>query len=408
MDSDSDWDNCSVFSRPSSLSSYDDCDASVYSYSSLDYFGYDSDIDLYYCPCCGPPIPRDTLLAEHFERDDNDRSWKFAPYRDLRSAARSRRRKRQDRRMCHSYKCRKEGQAYADTRNTKAKREIKRFAALENQEGVLWQTPIWTPTGFNWIEWDIHQPDEDNQFFENMHDIERYSILHRDASIFESPQPFIEVGETFSTWCQRRINEMRNVQESRLRAGTQATLKPMLWRRKYNRRYLKQYDIFTGDATTTTLPTNAYDALGHELMRSVLTPTRSALFKSVTGFQWFGEYEWEWYRNAWGVWKIRYAGPHNGLHYDLAIECPFCWGQDQSMIQECCRVQSEIEMAWEEGQRCSLVEWVGTEGRELILREEQEEKPLEVGCVVLMSDDAWEIGPSVSSDAWSVVVDDVQ
>lgn len=74
------------------------------------------------------------MVAEHLERKamhDNG-IFERENYRDIRSAARSRRpRKRQDRRRCHSYRCRKEGQAYADMLNTKAKREIERSAVID-------------------------------------------------------------------------------------------------------------------------------------------------------------------------------------------------------------------------------------------------------------------------------------
>lgn len=419
MDSGSDWDNCSVFSFSPSLSSYDDCDESIYSWPSFDYFEYPDDhIKLYYCPCCGPPLPQDELLAQHFEKEDNYSSWKFAPYRDLRSAARSRRpRKRQDRRMCNSYQCRKQGQAWADTRNTKAKREIKRFAVLESQkESIQWTSDGRIAT-YRHNEWDIHQPEELDDEIDSMNDIERYSIFHQQADIFESPETYIEVGEDFSTWCQRRIGEMRSVKEARLRSSSPPTTKPMIWHRKRDGGYLRRYNIYTGDKSTTTLPTNAYDALGHELLHSILTPSRwwkrkqtipqASLFQPVNGFRWFGEYEWEWYRDASGGWEIGCGRLYNGQrHRHTPVDkCPYCCGEEIKVGEECCCGGNGIKPAPEERQSCWLLEWVGEEGREIVRREQQLSNiRLESADNGLEEqNDAWEVCSSVSSDIWSVV-----
>ncbi|OAK97525.1 hypothetical protein IQ06DRAFT_327882 [Phaeosphaeriaceae sp. SRC1lsM3a] len=385
MSSESEWDACSV---SSSLSSYDDCDASVYSWSSLGYsYPWADSFDLSYCPCCGPPIPKDELFAQHCEKEGDYIGWKFAPYRDFRSAARSRRRKRQDRRMCHSYRCRKEGQAYADTRNTKEKREIKRLATSENQKESI----SWTSDGrlarYSTLEWDIHQPEELDQDLEYMDDIERYKVFHQHAEIFESTEAYLEVGEDFSTWCQRRINEMRSVKEARIQYNLPATAKPMVWQRKSDGGYLRQYNVYTGDASTTTLPTNAYDALGHMLLRNILTPSRwwrrrrlvrqASLFQPINGFRWFGEYEWEWYRNAAGCWKVGYGGPYNGPPYIFSDECPYCRSEEKNAAEECCCGGTGIKPGPEEVQRCSLVEWVGEEGREIMINEQGRKE----GCI---------------------------
>jgi hypothetical protein len=79
----------------------------------------------------------------------------------------------------------------------------------------------------------------------------------------------------------------------------------------------RQYNIYIGNETTT-LPTNAYDALGHELLRSISIPARwlrkratmtfAPLFRVPMSYSWFGEYEWEWYRNESGCWEIENIG----------------------------------------------------------------------------------------------------
>lgn len=422
MDSDSNWDDCSVFSLSPSLSSYDDCDESIYSYSShwsLDYWTWPADAEVDYCSCCGN-LPYDTLLAIHCEKDNDYTSWKFAPYRDLRSAARSQRpRKRQDRRMCHSYKCRKQGQAYADQRNIKSKREIKKYAVRENQKESIKWTKDGRVATYRHMEWDIHEPEEFDEEIMEMSETEQYTIFNHHADVFESPEPYTEVGEDFSTWCQRRIAEMRAVKESRIHAKLPATVKPMIWHRKQDGNYLRRYDIYCGDETTTTLPTNAYDAYGHELLRGILTPSRwwmrkhtvsqASLFQPINGFRWFGEYEWCWYRDETGNWEIGYGGNYYNSRHVKADACPYCCGGLEERIvgagEECCCGGSGRKQGPEEVQRCWIVEWVGEEGREIVRRDEQARNTLLGGkeSGSQEQDDVWEVCSNVSSDTWSVV-----
>lgn len=155
--SDSEWDNCSLFppslSLPQNYNKVDDDDdysypPSLISWSSLLYEFLNGEILSRCTHCDWPPPSRDNLLAVHFERRDDYESPKVEQedYSDLRSAARSRRmRRRQDRRRCHSYRCRKEGQACADRRNTKRRREVEREAGLEVRErmGILAEVIVW-------------------------------------------------------------------------------------------------------------------------------------------------------------------------------------------------------------------------------------------------------------------------
>lgn len=367
MDSESDWDNCSVFSIALSLSSYDDCDEAVYLDSLLSYRSWPEDIESsYYDHCDSLSFTSDTLLAMEVEKDDDCISWKFAPYRDLRSAARSQRpRKRQDRRRCHSCRCRKQGQAEADIRNMRAKREIERCAVAEAQRDSF-------DGSYCHMQWDIHLPEENDEMTMELNEIERYIYHNQNAHVFESPEPYGEVGEDFSTWCQRRINEMRSVKEARIRANLPSVAKPMIWHRKTDGGYLMRFDIYTGDETTTTLPTNAYDALGHELLRNISTPTPHQLRKQpIEGFRWFGEYEWEWYREEYGIWKIRYWGPyHESKHVD-ADECEGCDGGRRIVGKECICGGTGSKPDPDEAQRCSLLEWIGEKGRDLVSADEK-------------------------------------
>lgn len=105
-------------------------------------------------------------------------------------------------------------------------------------------------------------------------DVERYTHFGHDAEIFESEEPYKEVGEGFSTWCQRRIEEMRCVKEGRLRSRKPQVVKQRALKSMVYRDRTRPYDVYIGDETSTTLPTNAYDALGHELLRSISMPGR--------------------------------------------------------------------------------------------------------------------------------------
>jgi hypothetical protein len=386
-------------------------------YSGSIYNNYDYD-DQRCCVFCRPR-PRDDCIAEAQSLHDDTTSHFFTPYRDLRSAARTKRRKRQDRRRCHSYRCRKQSQAEAATAHLKSKRMILRTEILESQNELCCYTRGFFPAKHRVIEWDTSIHSDLDAEIASMDDIERYQEFHQGADVFESPLPFIEVGEDFTTWCLRRIAEMRAVKEFRLARGTPQHVKPAIWQRKRDARSRKQIVVYIGDETSTTLPTNAYNALGHELLRSVLAPknwwhrqrmSNAELLHGKGGYRWFGEYTWQWYRNGSGCWELGYGGEY---------WCEECGGMSWSAKhKECVEREREIGPAPEEAQRCCLVEWVGREGRDLILREERDAMFREDGKEMELDDEnmvgvvgegeaeeghGWDLVSIASSEAWSVV-----
>lgn len=232
------------------------------------------------------------------------------------------------------------------------------------------------------ISWDVKLEEEFDQDIKDMwDDVIRYEKLHKNAEVFENPELYTETGETFSTWAQRRIAEMRAVKESRVQTSSAPRQQPMVY--KKTRLIYAQlgvdrldYTIYCGSPLTTTLPTNAHDAHGHALLRAALTPTKwavrqarrnwkNSVFPRIQGDIWFGEYTWRWHKNASGCWEFGYGECGGG-----AIPCPCCNMGNGSMHFECYCEEFRDEVAPDEQQRCSLVEWVGTEGRRLIRADE--------------------------------------
>ena len=102
---------------------------------SSSYFDIYTDDCLDDCPFCNPKY-RDAWIAEaHKSRDDY--LWIFEPYRDFRSAARAKRKTRENNGGCNSYRCRRQGQAEQRRRNKRARWEGVRFAVLESQTVVM-------------------------------------------------------------------------------------------------------------------------------------------------------------------------------------------------------------------------------------------------------------------------------
>jgi hypothetical protein len=369
--------------------SYDDRDFTWWEYSG--HCDYNSLMD------CG--ICNDAMF--NTSRTLDEVAWNFEPYRDLRSAAHGKHRARSIREnksnVTNSFKGRMQWQTMCRRDNKRKKKAVTKLAKLESQKDVhIGRHRV--------VEWDIHLPEELDRVFDDMQDVKRYRLLHQDASIFESSEPYSEVGELFVPWAQRRIAEMRGVKESRIRRSAPLTLKPMVWHDKIDRKYVKRYKIYTGDASTTTLPTNSYDALGHELLRSVLDPGKwwvkkclregKQIIRAIHNDGWFGEYEWHWHRDVWGRWEIEY-------------------GWDCTAREGWYRMAREMDVGkvpmMEEVRRCSLFEWLRKEGRDIILRDEA----MVEEWIRLLDDDGnvsgsesdygWSIVSLASSETWSVV-----
>jgi hypothetical protein len=302
------------------------------------------------------------------------------PYRDMRSTSYARKHARRyadNGPRTRSIGGRKWEQAHRRRENKRQKRDTLRDEIQANQR----REKVWSPgkpKNIEFVVWDVNLEEEFDQYIVAMEDdVIRYEKLHKNAEVFESPQLYSETGETFSVWAQRRIAEMRAVKESRMETQLAPRQKLMVyetgfvrWRRMGVPRF--NYNVYCGTALTTTLPTNTYDAYGHALLRTALTQSKWArqqarfnptmsLFPRIVDYNWFGEYTWRWHRNASGCWQIGY-----GECYGCAIPCSCCNSGNGSMYYRCYCENFEDEVAPDEQQRCSLVEWVGVEGRRLI------------------------------------------
>jgi hypothetical protein len=349
-----------------------------------DYLNYLECLD---CSLCNGEHDQEII-----ESNRNIDSWMFEPYHDFRSAGRAKQRERRGREdtgnRVNGYRCRKQQQTENRRDNKRSKREITRFAVQESQEVVQWFYPAL-------VDWDTKLPEELDEWITDMDDLTRYQVLHQDAETFESSEPYLEVGENFTTWCQRRINEMRSVKESRIRLDAPLTFQPMVRQDKMDHRYRGQYCVYTGDATTTTLPTTVYDALGHELLRCVLSPGRwwvkqcqrrnKPPFRAIENNGWFGEYEWHWHQNLSGCWEIGRGG--SCTSHEGGVSCAAIEG---GVV---------VTPAPEEMQRCSLLEWVGEKGREIVSRQEARMN----GWMSCPDDDDMDVSGSDSDCGWSVV-----
>jgi hypothetical protein len=379
-DDDDDYDDTTSECLTSSSDLYDD-DFDFWAYS--DHRDYDSQME---CCICNP----EQFESAHAE-DEN--AWMFEPYRDFRSAGRAKQRERtshENTTHYNGYRSRMEWQATCRSDNKRKKKVLAKVAKRESQN------ELYVSHNVKIVEWDIHIPEELDRAFNHMDDLRRYRKFNENASTFESAGPYTEVGELFAPWAQRRIAEMRSVKESRIRRNAPRTFKPMVLQEKHEYKHRRPDKIYIGDASTTTLPTNSYDALGHELLRRVLDPGKwwvkvrlregKPIFRAVHGYTWFGEYAWYWYRDVSGCWEIREG-----------------WGY---MVGE---VDVEAAPVPQEVRRCSLYEWLGEGGREIVAKDEAKvhewRKCLDDSGNVSESDSdcGWSVVSRASSEAWSVV-----
>ncbi|KAH4208508.1 hypothetical protein HBH98_197460 [Parastagonospora nodorum] len=360
--------------------------------------------DLSHCPCCTPGYG-----IESYQETTNFPFGHRLPqdHSDFRASSRDKQRERKSRpkRGCNSYKCRKSGQTQQRTKNRKKKAENVRFAVRESQKEVPCYTRgFFRRTKHQFVEWDFPREEELDPWVHDMPDaMIRYITVQHGADAFESAEPYVEFGENFSLWCQRRIAEMRAVKENRIRRGEPESFKPTLWERRHDWRHYKGYDIYCGDESTTTQPTNVYDALGHALLRSILSPanwyqkpmrlTNASLFRPNTDYQWFGEFAWAWHRNGSGCWEVGYD--------DYCDEGP-------DMFYGCFCRQSTCVPALDEKQGCSLVEWIADEGRKIFMLEETRETELQDsdGGAEFSESEAshgWDVVSVASAESWSIV-----
>ncbi|KAF2681800.1 hypothetical protein K458DRAFT_420562 [Lentithecium fluviatile CBS 122367] len=347
------------------------------------------------------------------------------PFRDLRSASYAHRKTRKyanDRRRnsgtCHSVGCRKWCQSEQRLKNKRQKRDRLVHELWASQQRVPCYTLCFQPAKQMYVQWDVRLKEEFDEYIEDMNDdVVRYEKLHKNAAIFESSETWVEVGEEFSTWARRRIAEMRTVKEKRLRAAEPVAQQVKVWKtHRTGPAYGDTYKVYCGTPGTTTLPTTTYDAYGHALLRAALTPLKwvlsrarfnssISLFPRIYNSTWFGEFAWKWHRNASGCWEIGYwDGPAEGNGRGCggcAIPCPCCCASNGSMYYGCYCEEFGDEPAPEETQRCSLVEWVGPEGRRLIVLDDLKRESNEVTA------ECGSVAASVFGSEWSVVDEDL-
>jgi hypothetical protein len=399
-------------------------DSQGYRYSSQD--SYLDHLDCLDCSLCNPLRFRDSNIAFAQEYHFPSITYIESEHADFRASSRAKPRQhkiRENKPGCNSYRCRKMEQARQDTKILKSKREALKWAVRESQRDILcYRQDYLKQSRHRFLQWDTQLEEEtDEQLYDSEDDIETYITVHRGADTFDSQEPYVEIGETFAVWCQQRIAEMRAVKEDGIRRGKPPSSKQIVWRRKHDWQYGRMYDACTGNESTTTLPTTTYDALGHELLRFILQPghlwtkrqrvSNGSLFQLINGYQWLGKFEWVWRGNMSGCWEVEYGSCKicDGHRTGDPVFCPRCCALGGSDYYESFCREGQCFSAPEDTQRCSLIEWVGYEGRDIIRRDEAREEA-KLGCsddVIEVSDSdsgcEWELISSASSEVWSVV-----
>ncbi|CAN9274530.1 unnamed protein product [Alternaria alternata] len=124
----------------------------------------------------------------------------------------------------------------------------------------------------------------------------------------------------------------------------------------------------------TTLPTSLSDIRAHLTLACALAPSENLKQRCrnrnlpalpiIYGFDWWGEYTWQWHRNMSGCWYLGYG---HACQENCEEPCTRpCWGH---MLYECYCEEFGVGMDWEvpapeDVQRCSIVEWVSGKLRE--------------------------------------------
>ncbi|RMZ67588.1 hypothetical protein GMOD_00001535 [Pyrenophora seminiperda CCB06] len=227
-----------------------------------------------------------------------------------------------------------------------------------------------------------------------MDDVVAYNRFGKNAHVFEQSNggEVVVHGEDFGSWARRRTQEMRAVKEARIRQHGKETpiilipetrqhVIPYTWRPGR----IKATTIPAAPyskPTDTTLPTTSSDIAAHAALVYVLCPSKFFVaycrrrkippFQHVEGFDWFGEYTWQWHRNMSGCWVLGYGD--DSCKNDCALPCD-C-GCNGSFIDRCYCNEFNVgtwqeEAAPEEQQRCSLVEWANGELREKMEADEE-------------------------------------
>jgi hypothetical protein len=252
---------------------YDDFDFLAYS----GHRDYDSQME---CCICNAEI------FESSHAGDED-AWMFEPYRDFRSAGRAKQRERtcrENKSDRHGFRSRMQWQSDCRRDNKRRKKALTKTARWESQkEGYV---------GCKVVEWDIHLPEELDQLFKDIDPLKYYEDLDQYASTFESVEPYNEVDELFAPSAQRPIADMQGVQDPRIRGNASRPFEPIVLQDMLDYKQGRGDKIHTCNAVATTLPTNSYDALGHELLRCVVDVGDSLVLEKIrrcTLYEWLGK-----------------------------------------------------------------------------------------------------------------------
>ncbi|KAL1610175.1 hypothetical protein SLS60_001840 [Paraconiothyrium brasiliense] len=139
-------------------------------------------------------------------------------------------------------------------------------------------------------------------------------------------ESFQEIGETFSKWGQRRINEMRQVKEDRLRAKLKASAAstPTPLSATTEGQNLTATTVEDKSTLKTTLPTTPSDIDGHARLQRIVRPSwrrKGDKFPPpLYGYYFFDEYEWYWHRNLSGCFELSSWASHSIFHWKCYCE----------------------------------------------------------------------------------------
>ncbi|KAG9185575.1 hypothetical protein G6011_06906 [Alternaria panax] len=217
-----------------------------------------------------------------------------------------------------------------------------------------------------------------------MDDVTAYYRFGKNADIFDGYNDGNTTGgEDFTAWARRRIAEMRRVKEYRIRYYGHLTSPTPLslphTMHNTSRPGHTSATILTAPHARPheiTLPTTLSDIRAHLTLACILTPSENYAQRCrsrnlpalpvIVGFGWWGEYSWRWHRNASGCWYLGYGWAcREGC--EGACKCA-CWGRG---LDGCYCEEFGVAREWEvrapeDVQKCSLVEWVAGELREMM------------------------------------------
>ncbi|KAF1848962.1 uncharacterized protein K460DRAFT_83420 [Cucurbitaria berberidis CBS 394.84] len=252
-----------------------------------------------------------------------------------------------------------------------------------------------------------------------MDEVVAYQRFGKYAEIFEGRagvemDGWMMSGEDFGAWGRKRIGEMRSVKEDRIRkAQCTRTTTTVPASRKDDEEHANSTIVSTSPIPNTTLPITPLDIHAHNLLKEILTPNEYFLRRRrfmkppiprISGFQWFGVYEWQWHRNQSGCWELGYADSCGGCSFP----CTCCCVGNGSMYWPCsCAEFAKDEKGPEEVHTCSLIEWVKGPLWAVLMHDEHERRMVEI---IEASEgeeskhsEAWELMSDAASEGWSIV-----